>query len=156
VAEMIKEKINILCSPPIKLDEQHKIFYLRNVEVVNHSFSVELYLKSLMILLKKEYHTGHDLESLFKKLPLDSQESILEYYKSNFILYRRNMRTHGMEKPDLMQLLREAKNTFVDYRYQFESSNNHPYELSHFAFCVRNEILKHKPELDFVWNSNKK
>lgn len=103
-----------------------------NPLVVNVAFSIELYLKAIKAHESTtcEYPTGHKLDDLFKILKPSTQRQI----KTSF--------AQRSEVP-LGDLLGEASNAFVEWRYSHEKPvEAHPFELIKFAQILRDYTEK--------------
>lgn len=103
-----------------------------NPLVVNVAFSIELYLKSIKAHESAtcEYPTGHKLDELFKILKPSTQQQI----KTSFA---------QRSEVSLDDLLSEASNSFVEWRYSHEKSvDAHPFELIKFAQILRDYTEK--------------
>lgn len=70
--------------------------------IVNSSFALELYLKSILIANKKYYGKKHNLTELFKLIPNNIKEELI----SN---------CHNLKK-----LLKKYNNAFIKFRYHYE------------------------------------
>ena len=126
--------------------------YLNFAQYVNHAYAFELYLKCLMIIEQGVYYAGHNLSFLFEKLSPVTQTNIVTYYHSKYQHVRRDAtKSGGVAEPDFHELLEEAKNAFVEFRYLFEKKSVRPYVLAGIVESVRFEILKLKPELENLW-----
>lgn len=81
--------------------------------IVNLGLACELYLKALLTASNKDYpkgSDGHNLQALFKELPLEIVDQI-----QRFLL------CHYSEKSeDFQNALEEAKECFIDWRYWYE------------------------------------
>ncbi|WP_157772311.1 hypothetical protein [Zobellella denitrificans] len=95
--------------------------------VVNLAFSIELFIKSLDVTIKLEFHgdnpfaefqevkintriKGHSLLEIFNKLPSDLHQLLIELYENT-------------NNTSLMNDLESIQNAFVDYRYLFEKES---------------------------------
>lgn len=152
VSKLIDRRQIELSVPPTTMKNISKNTNLQFAKHVNHAYAFELYLKCLMIIENGTFYSGHDLLELFKKLNPSTQSSIVDYYKSNYRIARRNMTYFGFfDEPDFFELLGEAKKAFMDFRYLFERNGTPPYELDGIVECVRREIIRLKPELATLW-----
>lgn len=99
----------------------------------NLALSIELYLKAIMISHNEEFEKTHDLYILFNELPDPVKVKIKEEYKAynpypNNPFDKRSAIDilHGAESPkikkyDVESVLYRSKDSFVAYRYLFES-----------------------------------
>lgn len=113
----------------------------------NHAFAFELYLKCLMSLETGRYFEGHDLLKLFKMLSQETQDEIIKNHDT-LTVYRHPTR-HGFgfsNEGKFIELLTEAANTFVDYRYVFNKPNVGNYNLDFPLKYLRSMILKKRPD----------
>lgn len=132
--------------------------------VMTQSFSIELILKSLLILHCEGSHYGHKLNELFNKLPDDVKKSIQNIYKNdkNIINERKNLEqlkstaTTDYEKElydiplpplNVASLLRIHKDSFIEWRYDYENlsfnNNERKSKTMHFsALKTLYEILR--------------
>tara|TARA_B100000073_G_C23619517_1_gene527887 strand:+ start:291 stop:938 length:648 start_codon:yes stop_codon:yes gene_type:complete len=106
--------------------------------VMTQSFSMELILKSLLIIHCEGSHYGHKLDVLFNKLPDEVKKSIQNIYKNNknIVNERKNIEklkstaTTDYEKElcniplpplSVAPLLKMHKDSFVEWRYDYEN-----------------------------------
>lgn len=77
---------------------------------VNAAFACELYMKAILIHSSTDGTIPklHKLDELFKSLPMDSQKQIEILFNKQY-------------KHDLLLLLSEISNVFVEWRYAFEN-----------------------------------
>jgi hypothetical protein len=92
--------------------------YLPGAGVANLCFAIELFLKSLIVLLGKESPKTHKLVELIGLLPTGELDPIRAAYGQQ------------VQQPPLDDLLAEVSQFFVKLRYEFEhdifSLNEHP------------------------------
>lgn len=145
ISKMIKEKTYLKTFTQEEISQSINFQYATHV---NHSYAFELYLKCLMIIEAGEYEEGHHLLKLFELLSDTAKTNIENHFNENYSFVRRNMTYFGMfEKPSIYELLEEANNAFVDFRYLFSRNNTPTYKLDGVIECVREEIFRLKPEL---------
>ncbi len=85
--------------------------------VVNITFSIELYLKSLALKHDKRLH-GHELGQLFKKLPSTGKSEI----ERALVERSHSQWAEGSNTvADLQKAARDLNTAFVDWRYLFEN-----------------------------------
>jgi hypothetical protein len=81
---------------------------------VNNAFSVELYLKLLILLTKGKTERGHDLhKELYRKLPRDVRDRLLPAWTAV------NWPSCETEET-LIEKIRNAAKVFEQWRYSFE------------------------------------
>ncbi len=100
--------------------------------VVNVTLSIELYLKAIKAYESTTYECpkGHRLDCLFKTLRPSSQQQIRTGFAQ-------------LSKVPLDDLLCEASNAFVEWRYSHEKVVvAHPFELIKFAQILRDYTEK--------------
>ncbi len=149
IAKTVKEKTYLKEFTQKEIDRSINFQYATHV---NHAYAFELYLKCLMIIEAGKYVEGHGLLDLFKLLSDTARNNIEKVFESKYAFIRRNMKYHGIfEKPSVYELLEEANKAFIDFRYLFSRSNTPSYELDGLIECIREEILRLKPELIDAW-----
>lgn len=81
---------------------------------MNYSFCCELYLKALLMKTRADgkYKRTHNLLVLFKKLPKQEKDGILEQFRQT-------------SSTDLMDFLSDEQNAFDNWRYAFEVKELH-------------------------------
>ena len=120
---------------------------LQFAKYINHAFAFELLLKCIMIIEKGEYHSGHKLLSLFKQLSPQAQKEITLRF-NQYNVTRRNSTYHGFfEKIELVTVLEEAGEAFVEFRYLFENKPTPKYDLDIALECLEHYISTLKPDL---------
>jgi hypothetical protein len=143
-AEAIRKKMQ---SVLFTEDGLNKSIGLQYVMYLNHSFAVELLLKCIMIMETGHYYTGHHLFDLFSKLPEKTQQQITVRF-NEYEVRRRDLKYFGMfEEVDLLMVLREAQNAFIQFRYLFENREAPRYDLDITVECHKYYICNAKPEL---------
>ena len=139
----------------------------------NYGLSIELYLKTLIIMEGKNKPHGHDLNILYNKLSTNLQHRINKKYQSlngedrKKTLYLRaslensnpdnsnNMPERGTK---LKQLLKNNKDIFIMYRYMFEKGRQKEWEYFYFEYgnfdlacealkIIANDLLSDKEQL---------
>lgn len=109
--------------------------------IVNISLSIELFLKSLIILTKEKPQNTHKFWELYRDLPLEIKDKVKEFYEKNlekdpkessFYSSYTITATRGDKKsndnneeesdanPDLKELFKTHKNAFINWRYLHE------------------------------------
>ena len=78
--------------------------------IVCNAFSIEMYLKSLLVISKISPNKEHRLGSLFQLLPMDVRDKASARF-ADYWTYSDN---------DLVQYLSETSEWFVSFRYIFE------------------------------------
>lgn len=130
-------------------NNQHpeKSIGLQMAKHVNHSYAVELLLKCTMIIDLGYYRGGHNLFELFYSLKEETQVAIFERF-SQYNIKRRHPVYFGIfEDVDIVMVLREAGEAFVNLRYRFEGKPTPKYELYDTIECIEYYIFSVKPEL---------
>jgi hypothetical protein len=116
---------------------------------VNSSFSIELLLKCLHVLLLKNFVRGHNLSALFLAIPIKQQARIRKIYHAGLLAsgVPSIPGESGSEIYDLDKLLSEQALTFEELRYLFEDMKaKRAYSLNGFAGSLIKTILEIKPE----------
>ncbi len=100
------------------------------------AFAAELYLKALHAINGKTAH-GHKLANLFSSLPEASKNSVVTSHQGST----------GRDADALQQDLAGVNNSFVEFRYVFETQGRdlHVGHLQYFTLCLFNEVLRLKP-----------
>jgi hypothetical protein len=118
--------------------------------IVNSSLSLELYLKCLLSLEKGDYTRGHEIVKLFNDLSIDRRTRIKELFAEEFnriphLVYLRQQ-AKDKKKYEIEQILQQANNTFVEWRYAFEGLKNVEYTGQPVRNAVKRVILEIKPD----------
>jgi hypothetical protein len=150
ISKIILDKIkfpDIITSNEVRQDIAESIGF-QYASHVNQAFAFELYIKCIMIIENGEYCYGHDPVELFSQLNIATQVRIELIHSLANKQMRRHPLYHGfMEETSFVQLLEEAGNPFMDYRYLFSKSNLKPYSLDKIIETLRTEILRLKPDI---------
>jgi HEPN domain-containing protein len=115
----------------------------------NAAFSLEMYLKCLLLLETGNALWGHDLYDLFRTLSESTRSELTraheEFVESNPALMER-LSQEGLAT-DLEQLLKRGRSAFSDFRYAHEQIPlNTDFALNGLTYCVRERILMLRPE----------
>jgi hypothetical protein len=121
------------------LEEKYSPAILSNLTVAatNLSFAIELYFKAISMVVSEESLFGHDLFTLYKRLPkqtqhdvLDTYIQVLKEYESDFRSFRiaiqkeeskvDPMNNISINHGDLVLLLKRHNQTFTRWRYMHE------------------------------------
>ncbi|MFZ3376206.1 MAG: hypothetical protein WA183_11695 [Chthoniobacterales bacterium] len=115
------------------------------------AFTLELHLKSLLLLEEGLQKRGHDSFKLFKCLsPKTQAELVKEFgeYVGKWPSFAAEAEQNKYPT-DLEGLLIRGRHAFEDFRYSHESLNagsNTVWGLKGLTFIIRDRILKAKPE----------
>jgi hypothetical protein len=125
---------------------------LAQAMATNAAFSLETYLKCLLLLEKGDAPHGHDLHCLFHALSQSTQSELTkhheEFLNSNPSFVAKARQT-GLPT-NLEELLKLGRNAFTDFRYAYERiPSETDFALNGLTYCVRQRILKLRP----CWNS---
>jgi hypothetical protein len=118
---------------------------------VNLSFAGEVYLKCLHLIRTGILLKGHDLRSLFNKLPETDKTLIENAYnnKVNRSPVVQAMKTHSPTVDlKLSTVLAEAGDTFEKFRYVYEHSPNAPKTLGEFVDALQEHLRDVDPTLE--------
>ena len=93
------------------------------VYIVNIIFSIELYLKALIIKSNKSPYKTHELKKLYNQLTEKQKKSLENEYKkeldeNSFAFYLKK------DLPTMKYFCEYYDNAFIDYRYVFEHYND--------------------------------
>jgi len=117
--------------------------------IVNSSFSLELYLKSLLILEGKN-SWGHGLLSLYNEVDTTNQRRIEKLYQEELAKFPINfpptVKSANTIKLDIISVLERIKDAFSCFRYVFEGNTNSYIGAQHVRDAVRRVIEEIKPE----------
>ena len=118
----------------------------------NAAFSLEMYLKCLLLLEEGRAPHEHDIHRLFHALSQSTQSELIEAHK-NFVSSNPSFveQARQTESPtDLENLLKLGRNAFTDFRYAHERIPSETvWGLNGLTKCVRERILELQPS----WNS---
>ena len=127
------------------------------IELVFATFealALELYLKCLIFLDTGQYKRGHDLFKLFKVLPLKTQAELKhahDEYLSKWPQFVAQAKRSN-HPTDLEGLLILGRSSFMDFRYVYETAGTKKrvFGLHGLSVCIRERILKIKPEWEHL------
>lgn len=107
------------------------------VYLINTAFAIELYLKCLAYIEKNKYKYGHNLYILFTDLSKENQYRLTADFAKTGNQY------------DLPSLLKEAGDTFNNFRYLFEDIKNkfNSFRIPNFIPIIRNRISELRSDL---------
>jgi len=129
----------------------HQYATLGTASNVNFIFSTEIYLKCLSLIATNTYKRGHNLENLFTFLPTSIQDKLVCQYEVNYMNddFDYFDAVKRIKKRGFKDLLFEAKDTFIDYRYNFEGRRKSTprFRLLYIIYAIRDVIFEYKPEL---------
>ena len=115
----------------------------------NAAFSLEMYLKCLLLLEKGHASRSHDIHDLFHALSESTQAQLTKDHQdfvdshSSFTVQARQTGSPN----NLEELLNLGRNTFTDFRYAHERIPSKTiFGLNGLTFCVRERILKLRPD----------
>jgi len=116
------------------------------------AFASELYLKCLICIETGDVPIGHNLQSLFMKLRVETRRSIDDLWDTDIrepgkMAAIEKMRAKFGGNPirtDLRYALTVGGNGFIELRYFYEGHKPH-FLLSHFPYVVRRAILRNFP-----------
>jgi HEPN domain-containing protein len=115
----------------------------------NYGLSLELYLKTLIIMEGNNKPHGHDLYALYNKLSEKTRKELNKKYKEidgeirKDTLYIRaalensepnNANNNPIKGTKLKQIFNNNKNIFVMYRYMFEKGRTKEWEYFYFEY----------------------
>ena len=130
----------------------------------NLALAVELYLKSLMILLRMDIPNTHELWTIFKRFPSELRSAIESQFDSSLdsvpgqtVALQLDIWAGGEpkaplpdiptdEKYDLKSLLKRCNNAFVTWRYIYERGEQGKHVLFEYEYVrlgVLCEVLRH-------------
>jgi hypothetical protein len=124
---------------------------------INRSFSLELYIKCLIILDKGIYFEDHNAKKAFNMLLPETRRQCEELYdqiRANDPLCKREserLRRQGEDPEKYFKLkiaLTRGALAFMQLRYPFETNISFDYALGPLELAARKVILDRKPE----WN----
>jgi HEPN domain-containing protein len=122
-------------------------------QVVNSSFSSELYLKCLILIETGNFPHEHHLAKLFDELPDKTKQVIenewnAETAKRSTVLDEIDRRAGGaVTARTLTDALSKEGDAFVDWRYAHEPGPLCNFSLSNLPAILRKQILAIRPEL---------
>jgi hypothetical protein len=117
----------------------------------NAAFSLEMYLKCLLLLEQGLAARGHDIHALFHSLSSSTQSELTraheKFVESNSALMER-LSQEGLPT-NLEDLLKRGRNAFTDFRYAHEQiPSKTDFALNGLTKCVRERILELQPSWD--------
>jgi len=115
------------------------------------SFSLELYLKSLVLLESGEAERGHNLETLFSKVSPESQRAIRENYEKKRTEQNAMFaasKVPPLPKTDFDFILHASAEAFENFRYAYEGivKDQTGWLAGPIGECVRERIMALHPE----------
>jgi hypothetical protein len=119
------------------------------VRATLEALTVEMYLKSLLLMETNEHRRGHDLYKLFKFLSPQTRDELSKAHDSYILKHpafladakRNNYPT------DLESLLIRGRHSFLDFRYPHEIKGSKTvFGLHGLAVCIRQRITAIHPE----------
>ncbi|HEY0077930.1 MAG TPA: hypothetical protein VGB73_04730 [Pyrinomonadaceae bacterium] len=135
--------------------------------IVNSALATEMYLKCLLSLENSgACPTGHELKNLYRALTLDSKAQIEKYYSARLAYLKSSnvyptgiVKVNGVEqtisiwdhaKTELQDVLEEANEAFVNWRYGYENDSKVKLQpctfLEELRLAIRQRIEELKPE----------
>jgi len=118
--------------------------------VVCMAFSVELFLKCLILVEKGNFQPTHKIQELYLKLPMTSQKAISDKF-DEFIATSPTIRAMQAEYPNISSklddVLKVVNEAFVDWRYIFEGNAGSLYGLGELCEAIRGRIIEIKPDI---------
>jgi hypothetical protein len=113
------------------------------------ALTVEMYLKSLLLMEKNEYRRGHDLYKLFKFLGPQTRDELSKAHDS-YILKHQSFLAQAKRSnypTDLESLLIRGRHSFSDFRYPHEQKGSKTvFGLHGLGVCIRQRIIAVHPE----------
>lgn len=126
------------CEDPVRFDKYTA------PEVVNISFSCEVYLKTLICYYGIELKRAHKLDSLFDLLPDENKAHI-----RNAILVNYGTLTAGFG----IDLIQKYGDSFAEWRYYYEFSRSSSYSMDfEFMRALRNALREECSQVLFGMN----
>jgi hypothetical protein len=115
----------------------------------NAAFSLEMYLKCLLLLEHGQAPRVHDIYDLFHALSSSTQSELTKdhekFVNSNPLFLEQACQTGSTT--DLEELLKLGRNAFTDFRYAHEQiPSGTVWGLNGLTFCVCQRILKLRPD----------
>jgi hypothetical protein len=135
---------------------QEIILGLTNASITNHSFSIELFLKCLQVIEQGRFKTCHNLLVLFNELNQVLRDRIISGFNDSHTYFPDSVVvTIRDKKYDFLEIITEAKNSFTESRYYFESKGLlYNYALKNATDCIKGIILECDPKImyqNFYW-----
>ncbi len=127
--------------------------YLVVAQIVNSSFSSELYLKCIILTETGNAPRGHDLRELFDGLRDESKQVIenewnAENARKSAVLDEIDRRSGSPNTPrNLKDALAREGNAFEKWRYAYEPGKLPNFSLGNLPAILRRHILTIRPEL---------
>lgn len=122
---------------------------LRFVAATLEALTVELYLKSLLLMEDNEFHRGHDLYKLFKFLSAKTRAELsTAHYEhiQKFPSFLADAKRNNYPT-DLESLLIRGRHSFSDFRYPHEIRGSKTvFGLHGLGVCIRLRITAIHPE----------
>ena len=128
---------------------EKKFVVMTVVMATLEALTLELYIKSLLLVESGVYRSGHDLFKLFKYLDPQTQMELSKAHDR----YLANNPSFVIEAKlknfptDLESLLIKGRHSFTDFRYVHEGkAKKTVFGLHGLAVCIRERIIKARPE----------
>jgi|SRR3989344_2165368 hypothetical protein len=118
--------------------------------LVNIAFACELYLKCLLCLRTSKSTKGHNLHKLFMQLSQNDRERIEVIFNERVRCSAIATRVrHEFPSLDfrLNSILREAADTFVNWRYPHETTPNTASAIGELADALQATVIEVKPDI---------
>jgi len=123
---------------------------ITSVYQVNHSFAVEMYMKCLHLITKRDYRGGHKLGDLYDFLDISVQLKLNEKYQNDYS--ESDYRFTDTTIYSFGEILHQMSDYFIYARYAFEKQRNKKdaklYKLSFSYKVIRDTILEIYPQLN--------
>ena len=137
-AEEYRKSAQYLIKKP---ENYHQAIYMEHVRayVLCLSFSLELYVKCLLIIKNKNSH-GHEITKLFKKLNGKTRAELSH-------LYGIRTTNKSLNEEEFILVLSKVNNIFVEWRYVYENDYSGFIDIQtiwHTINCFREHILRIK------------
>jgi hypothetical protein len=118
---------------------------------VNGAFSLELHLKSLILLEGSTYGRIHDLDKLFFALTPESQKAIRASYEPKRLQTEAGyatLKNIPVPKADFDSVLQASAKAFEHFRYAFDGAlkEGEGWLAGEIGECVRARILELRPD----------
>jgi hypothetical protein len=129
-AEAFLEAVHVL----VQAVNQGHTRILTLVQATNAAFTLEMYLKSLLLVENGEAEHTHDIYDLFHALKKPTQDELTKEHAK-------------LISDDLEELLKLGRDTFSKFRYAHEKiPSNTVWGLNNLTRCVRTRLLTLHPE----------
>jgi len=138
----------------IKMESIDRCIGITFVSYANHAFAFELLLKCLHVILTEKHPEGHDLNKLYKNLPVKIKKRIIEHYDKNGRYLNTTYDKGGWPKHDgFEETLESSIKPFYEFRYMYAHrlSDNYTtpsYKLRYALKSVQAIILEVMPDIE--------